>query len=278
MKIRSTKFTDGDFNPFCSVAAAVIGGAVIGAGASMAAGSKQAGAAKSAAASQAATTQSQLAQQQQMYDQNVQRMQPFTEAGKPALAELQAGTSPGGEFTKGFDGTNFQTDPSYQWRLQQGMNALQGSAAAKGGLMTGQGLADITNYGQGAASQEYGAAFNRYQTQQQQRYNILSGMAQMSQNSAAGVGAQGTQVSQNMAGTAMQGIAAQTGYQTQAANASAAGMMGVGNAVQSGVNNGLSWNYLQSRAGNNPANQYPQTAANANGQMYGPPAPVDYQP
>lgn len=60
---------------------------------------------------------------------------------------------------------NFSTDdPSYKWRLEQGMDALQKSAAARGTLLTGGTLKDLTNYAQGAASQEYGAAFGRKAT------------------------------------------------------------------------------------------------------------------
>ena len=52
-------------------------------------------------------------------------------------------------------------DPSYQFRLGQGIDAIQGSAAAQGLLRTGGTLRDITGYGQDLASQEYGNMFNR---------------------------------------------------------------------------------------------------------------------
>lgn len=53
------------------------------------------------------------------------------------------------------------TDPGYQFRLQQGVDALEGSAAASGGLFSGQTGKDITGYAQNLASQEYQNAFNR---------------------------------------------------------------------------------------------------------------------
>lgn len=52
-------------------------------------------------------------------------------------------------------------DPSYQWRMDQGMENLSRSSAARGMLGSGNVLAELTNYAQGAASQEYGAQFNR---------------------------------------------------------------------------------------------------------------------
>jgi hypothetical protein len=66
-------------------------------------------------------------------------------------------------------------DPGYQFRLDQGTGALQNSAAARGVLNTGGTLQDLINYGQGAASQEYGNAYDRalgtYQTNYQDALN-----------------------------------------------------------------------------------------------------------
>lgn len=52
-------------------------------------------------------------------------------------------------------------DPSYQWRYNQGQQALERSLAAKGLLNSGNAAIELQQYGQGAASQEYGAQFNR---------------------------------------------------------------------------------------------------------------------
>lgn len=52
-------------------------------------------------------------------------------------------------------------DPSYQFRFGQGQQALENSAAAGGTLLSGNTLKGLINYGQNAASQEYGNAYNR---------------------------------------------------------------------------------------------------------------------
>jgi hypothetical protein len=52
-------------------------------------------------------------------------------------------------------------DPGYQFRLQQGQEALERSGAARGVTRTGGTLKDIVDYGQRAASQEYGNVYNR---------------------------------------------------------------------------------------------------------------------
>jgi len=53
------------------------------------------------------------------------------------------------------------SDPSYQWRLDQGQKAVERSAAARGLLQSGNAAIELQQYGQGMASQEYGAQFNR---------------------------------------------------------------------------------------------------------------------
>lgn len=53
------------------------------------------------------------------------------------------------------------SDPSYAWRVGQGQQALERSAAAKGYLGSGNILAELQNYGQGQGSQEYQNQFNR---------------------------------------------------------------------------------------------------------------------
>lgn len=52
-------------------------------------------------------------------------------------------------------------DPGFGFRRDQGTQAMQQSAAARGVLNTGGTLQDLIDYGQKAASQEYGNAFNR---------------------------------------------------------------------------------------------------------------------
>lgn len=71
----------------------------------------------------------------------------------------------------------FQADPGYQFRLNEGMKAINRSAAAHGaagGAGTGKALAQ---FGSGLASQEYQNAWNRWNTQGQQRIAGLQGLA-----------------------------------------------------------------------------------------------------
>jgi len=96
------------------------------------------------------------------------RYDPWAEH-RPAAGDLLAGqmddTGPSNLYqTKLAQMTNGQftpDDPSYQFRFQQGQQAAERSAAARGLLNSGNAAIELQQYGQGMASQEYGAQFNR---------------------------------------------------------------------------------------------------------------------
>lgn len=104
-----------------------------------------------------------------------------------------------------FDANTFNQykDPGYQFRLQQGTQGLQNSAAASSGALSGAALKDLIGYNQDMASTEYGNAFNRYQTQQGNIFSRLSSIANQGENAAANTGAQGTALA-GQAGNALQ--------------------------------------------------------------------------
>jgi hypothetical protein len=52
-------------------------------------------------------------------------------------------------------------DPGYQFRLSQGQKALERSGAARGVTNTGGNMKGLLDYGQQAASQEYGNVYGR---------------------------------------------------------------------------------------------------------------------
>jgi hypothetical protein len=63
-------------------------------------------------------------------------------------------------------------DPGYQFSLNQGMKAIEGSAAARGLARTGGTLKDLMGYGQQAAAQQYDKVYNRAADQYAQNYQI----------------------------------------------------------------------------------------------------------
>lgn len=81
-------------------------------------------------------------------------------------------------------GVTEQNDPGYQFRLQQGQQALERSAAAKGTLLTGGTLRDVQDYAQGLASNEYQNVYNRALTGWQTNYQQNLGDYQTQYNSS----------------------------------------------------------------------------------------------
>ena len=111
---------------------------------------------------------------------------PYYQTGTAAsnrLAELMGiggnTAAPGyGSMTRDFSMADYQQDPGYQFRLQEGLKALQGRAGARGGLLSGATIRGGQKYAQDVASQEYGNAYQRYMEQMQNRYNMLRGQQQ----------------------------------------------------------------------------------------------------
>ena len=199
-------------------------------GASVAGAAISAGAAKSAAKSQTKAANNQLAVQKQMYDQQRTDLAPYRDTGVNALGA--AGYLVGfGDKPDGYKG--FQESPGYKFALDQGQKALERSAAASGGLFSGQTGKALVDYGTGMANQEYGNYFNR-----------LYGLTNMGQNSAAMTG----QAGQNYANQASNAFA-------NIGNAQAAGSIGTANAINNGLGNALGiWQYQNQTGGNTGIN------------------------
>lgn len=178
----------------------------------------QAKAAKSAANQQYQASKEATQVQKDMYDQTRKDLSPYAQAGTNALKQLMGGMGSNGQFMQEYSGQDIYSDPSYQFRLQQGQDAIQSSAAAQGGLLSGATLKALQNYGQESASQEYGNAYNRFNADQTNRYNRLSNLVGLGQNAAAQQGNAGMQTAQAVASNTMAG-----------ANAQAAGTIAAGN-------------------------------------------------
>lgn len=148
-----------------------------------------------------------------------------------------------GSFTQPFDVEQFYNyaDPGYAFELQQGTQALQNSAAAQSGALSGAALKDLLGYSQNFARTGYNDAFNRYQTQQGNIFSRLSSIAQLGQNAAAGVGSTGA----NIAGNAGQAI-------SNAGGAAGAGIVGAGNSLGNGLSDYWLWKNYGGMGGGAP--------------------------
>jgi len=232
------------------VAGATIGSSLLGASASSGAANAQAGASDRA---------TQL--QREMYDKQVALQDPYNQAGligQNRLMDLlglsgNTGAQGYGSAMRNFGQQDFQQDPGYGFRMSEGLKALDRSAAARGGLISGAAMKGAQRYGQDMASQEYQNAFNRYQTNRSNMLAPLVGLQNLGQSAASNVGNAGANYANNAGNLMQQGAAAQ-----------GAGGVGVANAFNSGL--GSYMTYQNNQSNNNMLQQMINRSAYGGGQ------------
>ena len=118
----------------------------------------------------------------------------------------------------------FTATPGYQFRVDEGNNAINAMAGARGGLVSGATMQALQERGQNLATEEYGNYMNR-----------LSGLTGMGMSAAGNQASAGA----NYASGASNALANQ-------GNAQAAGYIGQSNALMGGINTGLNiYGYMQ---------------------------------
>lgn len=238
-------------------ATAIIGGAVIGGGMSMI-GSQNAANTEANAAGNASQMQWNMFQQQQA------NAQPWMQSGNAALSSLNAQMA-NGSLTNPMTMQQFQQDPGYQFQLQQGQQAIQRSAASKGLLNSVGTQQNLDAYSQGMANTDYQQALSNFTNNQQQRYNMLSGLSQQGLQATGMTNAAGANVANNISSNTM-----------AAGNAVAAGQMGTANAIGgtfgnaiNGVNNNNIMNQLLQNQQNLPYGSLGMNGMSLAPQSYG---------
>lgn len=235
------------------------GAAVVGAGATMYAGNKSAKA-QSKAAKSASSTEMRMQHDAQNFNEQQYRLgkadaltgfrgansilDPYDKFGVGAGNKLAqyAGITGGGQAAV----NALAQDPGYQFRMAQGTNALDRSAAARGMLNSGAQQKALVGYGQGLASEELNNAFNRVGAVQNNSQQAANALANISQNRgttlgnmAIGQGSQNQALLQNTSNALGQ-------YAMAAGNAKAQGYENMGSAINGGLQNGLT-TYMMSQ-------------------------------
>lgn len=231
-------------------AAAAIGGALISADSQRSASNKQSDATKYAADLQ-----------WDMYDQTRKDNLPALDARNSGLLQLQqllgiggnANAANYGMLNRQFTGANLASDPGYQFGLNQGTQAVERSASARGGLYSGATLKALERYGQDYGGTKFNEAFNRNQATNDSRFNRLASLAGLGQTGTSQIGMAG-QNAANMAG----------GYGIQGANAQAAAQMGSANNLSNGLNQLGAW--ASRNWGSN--NAHPEYQADGTGMWF----------
>lgn len=167
---------------------AIIGGAIAAAGAiggSVLAGGAQKKAANAAANAEIKSAEMQVAEARAAREQMRRLLEPYVNAGSPALRGMMdlSGLSGNPAQTKAI--TGIEGSPIFQALAMQGEDAILQNASATGGLRGGNV--------QGALAQFRPALLNQ---QIEQQYAKYAGLAGMGQNAASGTGAAGINAAQ----------------------------------------------------------------------------------
>ncbi len=199
-------------------------GAVIGAVATVGSALIAGNAAKKAAKKQAKAAEAAQQTQLEMYRATREDLSPYRDLGSGASKGISDlfGFNDSGAFDTA-DWEAYKKTPYYTVPFQEGMKAIDNSAAARGDLLSSGHLKKITNYAGNYASKQFGSFMDR-----------LYQLAGLGQNAAARTG--------QAALTTGQGVASS---QLAEGEAAASGTVGAANALTSGINSlGENLSYL----------------------------------
>lgn len=164
-----------------------------------------------------------------MFEVNEQRFSTMEDAQAFAAANPVGGQAYGQEQPGGGVASGFTKTPGYDFRMRQGMDALESSAAARGRLFSGATMQAATEFGQDYATSQYEPFLNR-----------LEGLSSRGQNAAIGQGVIAGQGASNI-GNALGSIG----------DARSAGFIAKGNAMSDGIDNAISaYSYFNNLPGN----------------------------
>jgi hypothetical protein len=221
---------------------------LLGAGASRRAANEQSNAAMQSGLLQAQQAEAARQQIEKYFGIAKAGYDPYTQFGTEATNRYATlmGLRPGqgsGDLMRMPTISELQMDPGYAFREQQGMQAVNRSAAASAGLQSGAALKAAQRFGQDLASQEYGNAYQRFMQNRANQIGMLQGGVQTGLGAAQGVGNLAVGTGANIANT-LTGAGQAMGQGIENAGAArASGYMGGASALQSALSS-IPQNYM----------------------------------
>lgn len=155
---------------------------------------------------------------QGIYDSNKAIATPYTTNGTNASNAMSALLGLNGNDSQMQALQNFSNSDGYQWSLNNGLNAVNASAFAKGGGLSGATLKSLNNYAQNAA-----------QTEEGNYYNQLGGVANQGLNALQSLSGAGSDLTKSV--TSSNNTAS-----TAAQNAALASSSGLSSLIGTGLN------------------------------------------
>lgn len=142
---------------------------------------------------------------------------PYREAGTSALAKYADAMGLNGDAGRESFVEGFRADPGYRFSFDEGTRAIEGSAAARAGLLSGGAMKALNRFGTGLADQQYGSYLDRF-----------GRLIDTGANATAQTGNSGAMSAGRVGGYALEGGAAKAG-----------GYLGAANAASGAISNGL---------------------------------------
>ena len=233
--------------------AGVITGSIISTVGGLFGANEQANAAENAANTSANASKYAADLQYKMFEKNLELQEPWRQAGVTALNKLIPLAT---NYTP-FGQTDWQQDPGYAFRLKEGQRALDQSAAARGGLISGNALKAAQRYGQEMGSQEYQNAFQRYMREREAQLNPLQSLANVGQTTAQSLGGAAQNTGTNIGNYGMTSAANQGNALLAGAAGRSSAYQGIGTNLGYALSNQNNWNRLSNMFSSGNDTQYP---------------------
>lgn len=221
-----------------------------------------------------------------MWNQTESNESPFVQGGQQAQSQLNFLMGSGSQFNpdgtpitnsaggygslnKSFDMNDFKTlTPQYGFNLQQGGQGTLNQDSNAQGAESGAALKDLMSFNQNFANNSFNSAFANYNTQQNNIFNRLSGIASLG-SSAGSNSTTGASQFANSIGNTTSSIGA----------SQAAGTVGAANAISGGLQSGANAFYGQnvlnqilqqgSTTKYNPSTAISPNSGSGSGDIYG---------
>lgn len=126
---------------------------------------------------------------------------PFYETGVKANTNYANATGVNGAEGYADALSNFRNNPGYQYQMDQGLDAINRTAAARGGLASGNNTIDLQKYAQGQADQSWNNHLSGLNNQVNTGMQAANGLANANQNLsslAMNYGTTGANLAQNL--------------------------------------------------------------------------------
>ena len=208
-------------------------GSVVAGGLGFLGASKQAGAATEAGEAGLQASRESIAEQRRQFDIALELTGPRREAENEALNALRGLLGLGGEAP---DFSAFERSPGFEFTRDEALRGVERSAAARGGLVSGNTLAALEDRAAGLAGQNFLSTF----------LNPLQDLALG--GSAATAGQNALNLGVNVGNTIQEGAASRASGLIGSANAFSGGLGNLNQAIQGGISNVLLQQILNKQA------------------------------